>query len=89
MPVFENSVTKNNNEWFKLNDKLDYECLVGYENEHKHTKGSITCTYYGWSDTPSCYGEYYFLWNIFLKKIMNLCAKIEIPRLFLMISFNQ
>uniref|UniRef100_E9PUM5 Complement factor H-related 4 n=1 Tax=Mus musculus TaxID=10090 RepID=E9PUM5_MOUSE len=54
-PVFENSVTKNNSTWFKLNDKLDYECLIGYENEYKHTKGSITCTYYGWSDTPSCY----------------------------------
>lgn len=65
MPVFENSVTKNNSTWFKLNDKLDYECLVGFENEYKHTKGSITCTYYGWSDTPSCYGECYFLWNIF------------------------
>nr|AAA37416.1 complement factor H-related protein [Mus musculus] len=54
-PVFENSVTKNNSTWFKLNDKLDYECLIGHENEYKHTKGSITCTYYGWSDTPSCY----------------------------------
>nr|AAH26782.1 BC026782 protein [Mus musculus] len=55
MPVFENSITKNTRTWFKLNDKLDYECLVGFENEYKHTKGSITCTYYGWSDTPSCY----------------------------------
>ncbi|XP_021045275.2 complement factor H-like [Mus pahari] len=54
-PVFENSVTKNNSTWFKLNDKLAYECLHGYKNEYKHTKGSITCTYNGWSDTPSCY----------------------------------
>lgn len=55
MPVFENAMTKNNNTWFKLNDKLDYECHIGYENEYKHTKGSITCNYNGWSSTPSCY----------------------------------
>ncbi|XP_055480656.1 complement factor H-like isoform X1 [Psammomys obesus] len=55
MPVFENAWTKNNNTWFKLNDKLDYECHIGYENRHKHTKGSMTCTYDGWSDIPSCY----------------------------------
>ncbi|XP_034368725.1 complement factor H isoform X3 [Arvicanthis niloticus] len=55
MPVFENAATKNNSTWFKLNDKLDYECHVGYENENKRTKGSITCTHYGWSAIPSCY----------------------------------
>ncbi|XP_076797402.1 complement factor H-like isoform X3 [Arvicanthis niloticus] len=55
MPVFENAATKINSTWFKLNDKLDYECHVGYENENKHTKGSITCTHYGWSAIPSCY----------------------------------
>ncbi|XP_052057237.1 complement factor H-like isoform X9 [Apodemus sylvaticus] len=55
VPVFENAVTKNNSTWFKLNDKLDYECHVGYENSYKQTKGSITCTYNGWSDMPSCY----------------------------------
>ncbi|XP_038204660.1 complement factor H-like isoform X2 [Arvicola amphibius] len=54
-PVFENSGTKNNSTWFKLNDKLNYECHVGYENRHKKTKGSITCNYDGWSDKPSCY----------------------------------
>ncbi|XP_028629588.1 complement factor H-like isoform X1 [Grammomys surdaster] len=55
VPVFENTKSKNNSTWFKLNDKLDYECHVGYENKYKHTKGSITCTHEGWSDKPSCY----------------------------------
>ncbi|XP_076797410.1 complement factor H-like isoform X1 [Arvicanthis niloticus] len=55
VPVFENAKSKNNSSWFKLNDKLDYECDVGYENKYKHTKGSITCTHEGWSDKPSCY----------------------------------
>ncbi|XP_041504452.1 complement factor H-like [Microtus oregoni] len=54
-PVFENAGTKNNSIWFKLNDKLDYECHVGYENRHKDTKGSIICNYDGWSDRPSCF----------------------------------
>ncbi|XP_057625640.1 complement factor H isoform X1 [Chionomys nivalis] len=54
-PVFENSGTKNNSTWFKLNDKLEYKCHFGYENRHKTTKGSITCTHDGWSDKPSCY----------------------------------
>ncbi|XP_051039094.1 complement factor H-related protein 4 [Phodopus roborovskii] len=54
-PVFENAGTENNRTWFKLNDKLDYECHVGYESIHKDTKGSITCNYDGWSDIPSCY----------------------------------
>ncbi|XP_041503578.1 complement factor H-like isoform X2 [Microtus oregoni] len=54
-PLFENAVTKNNSTWFKLNDKLDYECHVGYENRYKDTKGSIICNYDGWSDRPSCY----------------------------------
>ncbi|OBS57353.1 hypothetical protein A6R68_11523, partial [Neotoma lepida] len=54
-PIFENAGTKNNSTWFKVNDKLDYECHAGYENNHKDTKGSITCNYDGWSDKPSCY----------------------------------
>ncbi|KAM5237780.1 complement factor H-like [Ctenodactylus gundi] len=55
VPVFENAKTKNNRTWFKLNDKLDYECKVGYENKFARSKGSITCEYDGWSDTPTCY----------------------------------
>ncbi|XP_051039133.1 complement factor H isoform X2 [Phodopus roborovskii] len=54
-PVFENAGTENNGTWFKLNDKLDYECHIGYENIHKDTKGSITCNHDGWSDKPLCY----------------------------------
>nr|AAL25802.2 complement factor H-related protein [Rattus norvegicus] len=55
VPVFENAKSKNDSTWFKLNDKLDYECHIGYENKYKHTKGSIMCTTDGWSDKPSCY----------------------------------
>ncbi|KAK7805472.1 hypothetical protein U0070_019011 [Myodes glareolus] len=54
-PVFENAGTKSNSTWFKINDELDYECRVGYENRHKDTKGSIICTTDGWSEKPSCY----------------------------------
>ncbi|XP_042557101.1 complement factor H-like isoform X1 [Dipodomys spectabilis] len=54
-PVFEHASSKNNASWFKLNDKLDYECHVGYENKHKKVKGSIVCKHDGWSDTPSCF----------------------------------
>ncbi|XP_005375170.1 PREDICTED: complement factor H isoform X2 [Chinchilla lanigera] len=57
MPVFEKAGTKNNRTWFKINDKLDYECHVGYENKFKRAKGSITCSYNGWSDTPTCYDQ--------------------------------
>ncbi|XP_028629598.1 complement factor H-related protein 4-like isoform X3 [Grammomys surdaster] len=55
IPVFENAGTKNDSTWFKLNDKLDYECQVGYVNKYNHTEGSITCTHDEWSDKPSCY----------------------------------
>nr|XP_045010076.1 complement factor H isoform X1 [Jaculus jaculus] len=55
MPVFEKAKTKNNATWFKVNDKLDYECLVGYENKYKRIRDTIQCNYAGWSDIPSCY----------------------------------
>ncbi|XP_063095938.1 complement factor H [Cavia porcellus] len=55
LPVFENAGTKNNRTWFKVNDKLDYECHVGYENKLRRAKGSIRCSHTGWSDTPTCY----------------------------------
>ncbi|XP_047377264.1 complement factor H-like isoform X2 [Sciurus carolinensis] len=55
MPVFENARTKSNATWFKLNDKLDYECNVGFENRLKRAKGSIVCKANGWSHMPICY----------------------------------
>ncbi|KAM6217296.1 LOW QUALITY PROTEIN: complement factor H-like [Rhynchocyon petersi] len=55
MPAFENSKAKNNGTWFKLNDKLDYECSDGYENTVGKATGSIVCGKDGWSDTPTCY----------------------------------
>ncbi|XP_035294240.1 complement factor H, partial [Cricetulus griseus] len=54
-PVFENAGTENNSTWFKLNDKLEYKCHAGYENKYKHSKGSTTCSFDGWSDIPTCY----------------------------------
>ncbi|KAF0879528.1 CFAH factor, partial [Crocuta crocuta] len=53
-PVFENSKAKSNGTWFKLNDKLDYECHDGYESQHGRT-GSIVCGNDGWSHKPICY----------------------------------
>uniref|UniRef100_A0A8C2QEF8 Sushi domain-containing protein n=1 Tax=Cricetulus griseus TaxID=10029 RepID=A0A8C2QEF8_CRIGR len=54
-PVFENAGTENNSTWFKLNDKLEYKCHAGYENKYKHSKGSTTCSFDGWSEIPACY----------------------------------
>ncbi|KAM5144883.1 complement factor H-like isoform 2-T2 [Callospermophilus lateralis] len=55
MPAFENAKTKSNATWFKLNDKLDYECNVGFENRFKRAKGFIVCQDNGWSHIPTCY----------------------------------
>nr|XP_040134665.1 complement factor H-like [Ictidomys tridecemlineatus] len=55
MPAFENAKTKSNATWFKLNDKLDYECNVGFENRFRRAKGSIVCQDNGWSHIPTCY----------------------------------
>uniref|UniRef100_A0A8C9QS62 Sushi domain-containing protein n=1 Tax=Spermophilus dauricus TaxID=99837 RepID=A0A8C9QS62_SPEDA len=55
MPAFENAKTKSNATWFKLNDKLDYECNVGFENRFRRAKGFIVCQDKGWSHIPTCY----------------------------------
>nr|XP_058130889.1 complement factor H-like [Dasypus novemcinctus] len=54
MPVFENARARSKGTWFKLNDKLDYECNDGYESRDGHTTGSIVCGDGGWSGTPTC-----------------------------------
>ncbi|XP_059731574.1 uncharacterized protein [Bos taurus] len=54
-PVFENARAKSDGTWFRLNDRLDYECLHGYENQDGHTTGSIVCGQDGWSDKAACY----------------------------------
>ncbi|XP_071063730.1 complement factor H-related protein 5 isoform X2 [Dasypus novemcinctus] len=54
MPVFENAKARSKDTWFKLNDKLDYECNDGYENTDGSTTGSIVCGEDGWSGTPIC-----------------------------------
>ncbi|XP_025783592.1 complement factor H, partial [Puma concolor] len=54
MPAFENAKAKSNVTWFKLNDKLDYECHDGYESQDGRA-GSIVCGKDGWSHKPICY----------------------------------
>ncbi|XP_043424289.1 complement factor H isoform X3 [Prionailurus bengalensis] len=54
MPVFENAKAKSNGTWFKLNDKLDYECHDGYKSQGGRA-GSIVCGNDGWSHKPVCY----------------------------------
>ncbi|XP_037681041.1 complement factor H-related protein 4-like isoform X2 [Choloepus didactylus] len=53
-PVFENARPRRDDTWFKLNDKLDYECNDGYETRDGSTTGSIVCGEDGWSNTPTC-----------------------------------
>uniref|UniRef100_A0A452TET1 Complement factor H n=1 Tax=Ursus maritimus TaxID=29073 RepID=A0A452TET1_URSMA len=53
-PVLENARIKSNGTWFKLNDKLDYECLDRFESKDGRT-GSIVCGEDGWSYKPGCY----------------------------------
>ncbi|XP_037351999.1 complement factor H-like [Talpa occidentalis] len=55
MPVFEHARPKNDSRWFKLNDKVEYECDKGYENTDGGTTGSIICGDNGWSDKPTCH----------------------------------
>ena len=59
MPAFENAKAKSNVTWFKLNDKLDYECHDGYKSQDGRA-GSIVCGNDGWSHKPVCYGKYHF-----------------------------
>ncbi|XP_059533618.1 complement factor H-like isoform X3 [Myotis daubentonii] len=54
VPVFENARAKSDGTWFKVNDRLAYECQDGYKNRDGHTVGSIVCGDNGWSDTPAC-----------------------------------
>ncbi|XP_007539822.2 complement factor H [Erinaceus europaeus] len=54
-PVFTNARGKNVSTWFKLNDKVEYECYSGYESKTGSTRGSIVCGDNGWSDQPICY----------------------------------
>ncbi|XP_071063729.1 complement factor H-like isoform X2 [Dasypus novemcinctus] len=54
MPLFENARARSKGTWFKLNDKLDYECNDGYESRNGSTTGSIVCGDGGWSGTPTC-----------------------------------
>ncbi|XP_077013418.1 complement factor H-related protein 5 isoform X2 [Tamandua tetradactyla] len=55
MPAFVNARRKGNARWFKLNDKLDYECNDGYENRDGNTTDSIVCGENGWSHLPTCH----------------------------------
>lgn len=59
MPIFENARATGDATWFKVNDNLVYVCHDGYKNGDGHTRGSIQCGTDGWSDTPTCRGEYF------------------------------
>ncbi|XP_066235989.1 complement factor H-like isoform X1 [Saccopteryx leptura] len=54
MPVFENARAKAGRTWYKVNDRLEYECQDGYKNEAGHTTGVIECGDNGWSGAPTC-----------------------------------
>nr|KAF6399637.1 complement factor H [Molossus molossus] len=54
MPVFMNARAKSGGPWFKVNDRLTYECQDGYKNQEGQTTGFIVCGDSGWSGTPSC-----------------------------------
>ena len=56
----EKARVKSDGTWFRLNDRLDYECVDGYENRDGRTTGSIVCGQDGWSDKAACYGKYSF-----------------------------
>ncbi|XP_032277962.1 complement factor H [Phoca vitulina] len=60
VPVLENARIKSHGTWFKLNDKLDYECHDGFESRDGRT-GSIVCDNDGWSPKPICYGKCRFI----------------------------
>nr|XP_036861967.1 complement factor H isoform X3 [Manis javanica] len=54
-PVFENSRARSNGTWFKLYDKLEFECHDGYESKGGHKTGSIVCGDNGWYEKPTCH----------------------------------
>ncbi|XP_043341282.1 complement factor H-like isoform X2 [Cervus canadensis] len=53
-PALVNARVKSDVTWFQLNDRLDYECRAGYENQDGRSTGSIVCGEDGWSHLPMC-----------------------------------
>ncbi|KAM7234763.1 hypothetical protein CapIbe_013583 [Capra ibex] len=53
-PVLVNARVKSDVTWFQLNDRLNYECHAGYENQDGRTTDSIVCGEDGWSHLPTC-----------------------------------
>ncbi|XP_043780415.1 complement factor H-like isoform X2 [Cervus elaphus] len=53
-PALVNARVKSDVTWFQLNDRLDYECHAGYENQDGRSTGSIVCGEDGWSHLPMC-----------------------------------
>ncbi|KAB0344553.1 hypothetical protein FD754_021479 [Muntiacus muntjak] len=53
-PALVNARVKSDVTWFQLNDRLDYECHAGYENQDGRSTGSIVCGEDGWSHLPIC-----------------------------------
>ena len=59
-----NARVKSDVTWFQLNDRLNYECHAGYENQDGRTTDSIVCGEDGWSHLPTCRGKNLLLWKI-------------------------
>ncbi|XP_029418658.1 complement factor H-related protein 5 isoform X2 [Nannospalax galili] len=55
MPVLVNARHRGNRTWYKLKEKLEYECEDGYDFGGGHTTGSTECGEHGWSHLPMCY----------------------------------
>lgn len=61
VPVLENATVEMTGTLFKLNDKLEYKCLDGFENRDGNTTGYMVCGEDGWSHVPTCYSTYFLL----------------------------
>ncbi|XP_072504418.1 complement factor H isoform X2 [Notamacropus eugenii] len=55
IPQFENARYKGNKAFLKPNERLEYECVDGYEITSGQTKGVKVCDVDEWSTTVECY----------------------------------
>uniref|UniRef100_A0A8B9P1I6 Coagulation factor XIII B chain n=1 Tax=Apteryx owenii TaxID=8824 RepID=A0A8B9P1I6_APTOW len=53
-PLLENGIFYSTEVYFKLQEKLQYECNPGYYTPSGGTEGTVQCHPGGWSSQPSC-----------------------------------
>nr|XP_013816383.1 PREDICTED: coagulation factor XIII B chain-like [Apteryx mantelli mantelli] len=53
-PLLENGIFYSTEVYFKLQEKLQYECNPGYYTPSGGTEGAVQCHPGGWSSQPSC-----------------------------------